>query len=110
MSLSARLFTGLVSGGIAVASASAQAADAGAPSSLPACVQVATRSRYVPFGYNHIVAVTNGCTRAATCSVATDVNPEAQSVEVASNATAEVLTFMASPSSTFVARVSCRLK
>ena len=87
----------------------ANAADAGAPA-LPACVNVTTASRYVPYGYNHIVTITNGCTRIASCTVATDVNPEVQSVEVAPSASAEVMTFMGAASSTFAARVSCRLK
>jgi hypothetical protein len=88
-------------------------ADAGAPPAtppLPACVQVATQSRYVPFGYNHIVVLTNGCSQVASCSVATDVNPTAQSVNVAPNVTTEVLTFMAAPGTTFTARVSCRMQ
>lgn len=89
-----------------------QADDAGAPApaSLPACVAVKTESRYVPYGYNHIVYVTNGCTKAATCSVATDVNPTPQTVEVASGKGAEVLTFSGSPASQFTARVSCKLR
>lgn len=84
--------------------------DAGAPPPLPACVQVTTASRYVPFGFNHIVTLTNGCSRAATCTVATDVNPATQTVEVPAAATIEVTTFMGSPSSVFTARVGCRLR
>lgn len=81
-----------------------------AQSSLPACVAVKAESRYVPYGYNHVVTVTNGCTKAATCSVATDVNPKATSVELASGKGAEVLTFAGSPASTFTPRVSCTLR
>jgi hypothetical protein len=76
---------------------------------LPACMSVATVARYVPFGYNHVVIQKNGCSKSATCSVATNVNPEATTVEVSASATVEVLTFMGSPSQTFTARVSCRL-
>src|SRR4051794_37424275 len=84
--------------------------DAGVSGSvLPACISVATQARYVPYGYNHIVVVTSGCSKAATCSVGTNVNPQATSVEVASKATVEVLTFTASPAATFTAHVSCRL-
>lgn len=89
------------------------AADAGAPpqpATLPACVAVKGEARYVPYGYNHVVIVTNGCTKAAACSVATDVNPTPQTVEVATGKTVEVLTFNASPSSTFTPRVSCTLR
>jgi hypothetical protein len=99
---------------VATASASEASAedkpDAGASGSvLPACISVATQARYVPFGYNHVVILTSGCSKAATCSVATNVNPQATSVEVASKTTLEVLTFNASPAQTFTAQVSCRL-
>jgi hypothetical protein len=86
----------------------AQAADAGAPA-LPACMQVTSEARYVPYGYNHIVVLKNGCSHEATCSVSTDVNPEPQTVDVKAGATAEVVTFMGSPSQKFAARVSCKL-
>jgi hypothetical protein len=99
---------------IAIASSSREASaeekrDAGA-SALPACISVATDARYVPYGYNHVVVVKNGCSKAATCSVATDVNPQATTVEVASAASVEVLTFTASPAQTFSARVACKLR
>jgi len=88
-----------------------QPSDAGAPapSSLPACVSVSTQARYVPYGYNHVVILKNGCSKSATCSVATDVNPQATSVDVPSISTLEVLTFTASPAQTFIARVGCTL-
>ena len=89
----------------------ADAADAGAPApALPACVQVKTSSRYVPYGYNHVVTLTSGCTRAASCKVATDVNPEPHVVDLPANTSAEVTTFMGAASSTFTARVSCQLR
>jgi len=90
---------------------SALAADAGAPSpAVPACVGVKSDSRYVPYGYNHVVTIGNGCARETRCLVSTDVSPEQRSVDVPSNESREVLTFMGSPSSTFVAKVSCKLK
>ena len=81
----------------------------GGTAGLPACISVSTQARYVPYGYNHIVLLKNGCSKAATCSVATDVNPQAMTVEVASGASVEVLTFTASPAQTFHARVTCKL-
>lgn len=95
---------------IGLSAANAEATDAGAPPSIPACVQVTTSSRYVPYGYNHVVIIKNGCARAATCDVATDVNPERQKIEVPSAGSVEVTTFMGSASSTFTARVSCTLR
>jgi hypothetical protein len=90
--------------------AQAPAQDAGPPPlSLPACVGVSTSSRYVPYGYNHVVVLKNGCSKPATCTVATDVNPTPTSVDVATGTTVEVLTFMASASQTFTARVTCKL-
>lgn len=91
----------------------AYAADAGAPAPppppVPACVRVATESRWVPYGYNHVVILENGCSKAATCKVSTDVNPQVQTVEVDVAKTVEVTTIMASPASQFVAKVSCSL-
>jgi hypothetical protein len=78
-------------------------------SSLPACIGVKAESRYVPYGYNHVVVLRSGCSKAATCSVATSVNPQSTSVEVAANASVEVLTFTASPAQSFTPLVSCRL-
>lgn len=103
------LFSGLFVATV-VASATARADDAGAPAPLPSCVKVTTESRYVPYGYNHIVHVQNGCAKTAACTVATDVNPQPQSVEVAPASTADVTTYMGSASSTFLAKVACVLR
>ncbi len=108
-----RRLLALITGSLALASAmpSARAADAGAPApALPACVGVKTASRYVPYGYNHVVSITNGCARDATCLVSSDVNPDQRSVDVPTRQTVEVTTFMGSPSSTFTANVTCKLK
>ncbi len=83
--------------------------DAGA-ATLPACVSVSTEARYIPFGYNHVVVLRNGCSKAAMCSVATDIAPQPQMVDVPASSTVEVLTFMSSPSQAFTARVRCSLR
>lgn len=94
----------------ASAAASDSGGDAGAPGpALPACVQVQSQARYVPYGYNHIVIVKNGCTKDASCTVSTDVNPQPQAAEVPKGTTSEVITFSASPSQAFVAKVTCKL-
>lgn len=77
--------------------------------STPACVGVRTESRYVPYGYNHVVLLTNDCARDVRCTVATDVNPSPITVMVSPATTKEVLTFMCSPQPTFVATVSCEI-
>ncbi len=99
-----------VSAALLGTSGASQAADAGAPSSVPACIQVQSEARYVPYGYNHIVHLRNGCDRAATCTVATDVNPKPQTVDVAAASAIDVTTFMGAAAQTFVAKVTCVLK
>ncbi|HVH44064.1 MAG TPA: hypothetical protein VM925_17055 [Labilithrix sp.] len=98
-------------GAVATDEAIAEAGDAGAPApALPACVQVKTESRYVPYGYNHIVTLTSGCGRPATCTVATDVNPETRSVDLPPSTSVQVTTFMGAAASTFTAKVACTLR
>ena len=78
-----------------------------------AVIGVGTDARYVPYGYNHVVVLRNGCSRAATCNVSTDVNPKstpAIRVDVAAGTTVEVLTFTASPAQVFTAHVTCKLR
>lgn len=83
--------------------------DASAVSGMLPCVAVYAHARYVAFGYDHVVALTNGCARDVTCDVSTDVNPSTVAVDVAVGATAEVVTFKGSPSTTFAATVACTL-
>ena len=87
----------------------AAAQDGSARVALPACISVSTDARYVPYGYNHVVILKNGCAKAATCSVATDVNPQPILAEVTAGSAVEVVTFRASPAAAFRARVSCGL-
>lgn len=97
-----------LTGASSTASAAEDAGAAGA-GALPGCVGVSTDSRYVPYGYNHIVVIKNGCSKAATCSVSTDVNPKPVTAEVLSLKSIELVTFSGSPSQTFHARVTCIL-
>ncbi len=103
-------FVGVVLFGAAASRAEGSdgGAGGGGTRAVPACVQVATESRYVPYGYSHIVSIKNGCTRNVACTVFTDVNPEKQTVDVPAGTTRDVTTFLSSPSSTFVANVSCK--
>jgi hypothetical protein len=71
---------------------------------------VRTASRYVPYGYNHVVILESGCARAATCAVSTDVNPTPATAEVPAGSTVEVTTFMGAAASSFTAKVSCRIR
>lgn len=90
------------------ANGDAGAKDAAAPP-VPACVQVASEARYVPFGYNHVVTLRNGCSRPVSCTVATDVNPKPSTTDVPSGQTVELVTYYVSPSQTFTASVSCAI-
>ena len=76
---------------------------------LPDCIEVTSEARWAAAAYNHYVRVTNGCDRLARCRVATDVNPEAQSIEVRPGASVEVITFRGSPASRFTPHVTCDL-
>lgn len=103
---------------VALASA-AHADDAGAKSdagakgdagAVPACIKVTATTRYVPYGWSHIVGLANGCTRDASCTVSTDVNPEKQTAQVPKGGSVEVVTFLSSPSQTFTPVVACTLR
>ncbi len=109
MSARSVLAAASVLGLLIAAMSPASAADAGAPSPLPACIAVHGEARYIPYGYNHIVVIQNGCKKDATCTVSTDVNPQPGTHEVKAGTSAEILTFTASPSQTFVPKVGCKL-
>jgi hypothetical protein len=101
----------LAAGGSSVAAPTdGGAADAAADAPVPACVKVSTNARNTGLGFNHIVTLANGCEKKAVCTVATDVNPTRQTAEIPPGATTEVMTFLESPASTFVAKVACVLR
>jgi hypothetical protein len=99
----------VVSGAIVVAGARLPGRDE-TRAALPSCMIVHAESRMQPYGYSHVVVLTNRCSSSATCTVATDVNPVPIVVDVPLGNTVEVYTFVGSPSQTFVARVSCDLR
>lgn len=94
----------------ALSGSEAAAQDGGAAPVVPACIQISTDARYVPYGYNHVVVLKSGCSKPAACTVSTDVNPQPTYTEVAAGTTVEVLTYTGSPAQTFHARVACRLR
>ncbi len=83
--------------------------DGGAPSGVPACIAISSESRYVPYGYHHIVILKSGCSKAARCVVSTDVNPEPQTVELPAASTVEVVTYQGAAARAFTPRVGCQL-
>ena len=80
-----------------------------AQTEVPDCMTIRSEARWAAMGYNHVVIVQNGCTSRARCSVATDVNPRAERIEVPARETREVVTFLDSPASAFTPRVRCEL-
>lgn len=62
------------------------------------------------YGYDHIVHVQNGCLKDASCSVATDVNPDAVIVKVAKSTEVETVTWLGSPAREFTPKVKCTLQ
>lgn len=79
-----------------------------APQQPKECVKVSTEARYAAYGYDHLVDVTNGCDKAMTCDVSTNVNPTPTTVEVAVGETKTVLTYRGSPAREFSAKVDCK--
>jgi hypothetical protein len=73
------------------------------------CVRHTVQARYVN-GYDHLVHITNSCSRKATCKVSTDVNPDIQVVTLSSGTSTTVLTFRGSPAQEFRAKVECELE
>jgi hypothetical protein len=71
------------------------------------CVDYHGEARYLGFGYNHIVTLKSSCKVAMTCSVKTDVNPEASSVDLAPGEETSVTTWAGSPARVFTPNVSC---
>jgi hypothetical protein len=76
----------------------------------PECIRWTAEARYRPYGYDHVVHIENGCHRAASCTVSTNVNPSRQRVTVGAGGHAEVVTFVGSPARSFEARVECELE
>ncbi len=83
----------------------------GAPSAekLPKCVDVRGEARYSGYGYDHLVEVANRCDKPVNCTVATDVNPQPQSISVKPGEKSSVQTFRGSPARAFKPDVACKL-
>ena len=76
---------------------------------LPKCVGVRGEARFSGYGYDHLVEIDNRCDKSVSCTVATDVNPQAQAVSVNSGEKRSVKTFSGSPASAFKPDVACKL-
>ena len=78
-----------------------------AQAATPSCVRLEAMPRWGAGAYDHWLRVTNGCERRVRCEVSTDVNPEPVRVELAPEASQELLTFRGSPARTFTPRAVC---
>jgi hypothetical protein len=74
----------------------------------PDCVEVEAIARSTGYAYNHWVTLTNGCSEATRCTVATDVAPSSTEVMLRPEEHRELLTYRGSPASAFTATVNCR--
>jgi hypothetical protein len=59
--------------------------------------------------FSHVVHVENACTKDITCSVSTDVNPQAANIRVPAGQRIEMSTYLSSPYGSFTPRVDCDL-
>lgn len=100
---------------LAIACAGSRGTDAGRssaardPKAPLHCIQVWPEARYRNYGYDHIVHIYNGCSASATCTVSTNVAPQAIKVRIAVRQKIEVLTYRGSPSQEFRVNSSCEL-
>lgn len=72
------------------------------------CIRVWKEAPYRSYGYDHIVAVHNGCGQLLRCGVTTSANSRSYGVSVAADRVARVLTFRGAPRKDFTAHVRCR--
>ena len=88
-------------------SAAPAAADDTKSAKAKDCVEVRGEASFASVGYDHIVTVTNGCKQAKTCSVKTDVNPDASTLELEPGEAKSVVTWRGSPARVFTPDVKC---
>jgi hypothetical protein len=72
------------------------------------CIRAWKEAPYRSLGYDHFVAIHNGCRRVLRCIVTTDASRGSYAVAVERNRTVRVLTFRGAPRREFAARVECR--
>jgi len=89
----------------------AQAPDSPQQQNANECAKAEASARYVGYGYTHVVTLKNGCTRAVTCELWTDVDATPRAtVHVAPGESAEVVTRRGSPSRDVVASKTCSFR
>ena len=71
------------------------------------CVDVKSEASFASVGYDHIVTLKSACKKHMSCSVKTDVNPDAAIVELDPGETKSVVTWRGSPAREFTPEVTC---
>jgi len=78
----------------------ATAAAADSPQQVGDCATVTASARFKAYGYTHVVTLSNGCQRAVSCEVWTDVDPSPHfTLEAKPGKSAEVVIRNGSPAS-----------
>ena len=73
------------------------------------CYDVRGEARYRALGYNHVVIVSNRCSKAIACEVWTNVDPTPRHpLQVAAGSSNEISTRLGSPASAFSAYAECK--
>lgn len=89
-------------------SAPALAQDSGAAETTnTTCHSVSGEARYLAYGYNHVVTVTNTCDRPLRCLVWTNVDADKKELVVAPKSTGESVVRVGSPAQAFAAQGVC---
>ena len=92
---------------VLAASGGLAAQDAGKSDKAGECVQVRTDASFATVGYDHIVTLKSACKNHVTCSVKTDVNPDATTLELDPGEEKSVVTWRGSPARVFTPIVKC---
>ncbi len=71
------------------------------------CVKVRTEAAFASVGYDHLVHLTNNCKTAVTCTVTTNVNPDAATVSLGVGDSTTLTTWRGSPAREFTADARC---
>ncbi|MCA9582660.1 MAG: hypothetical protein KC416_12755 [Myxococcales bacterium] len=71
------------------------------------CVDVSKSTPYRNYGYDHVVTLKNGCTKAVSCSVTTNTNPDESKATLSPDETKSITMFRGSPAREFEAKVRC---
>ena len=71
------------------------------------CIDVHAEASFASVGYDHIVTVKNDCKQPKTCSVKTNVNPEASIIDLNPGESKSVVTWRGSPAREFTPDVTC---